>query len=251
MAGNVPGEQESPGQNGVYWRRRAIALGAGIVLVGLVAWSVNGALSGGPATPSAQISRVTASHRGPPAGSGSPAPRTAAPSPSAAATTGHPASRRSGGGHPGKGGAAGGGRPAGQAGACPQNDIVLSLFAPQYNYPAHESPQFQVDVVSIAPVPCTFALGAGHVQLLVKSGGIHRIWDSADCARPAGPQVTRLARGVPLVLPLSWDRKTSVPGCRVPRRPARAGTYTATAYSGRLSSRPLIFVLRAPGVAVP
>ena len=252
MAGNVPGDRKSPGQGGVYWRRRVIALGAGIVLVGLVAWTVNGALSGGPATPSAQISRVTTSHRGQPTEPGSSAAtRSPAPSPSATTATGHPASRRSRDSHPGRGGTGRAGRPPGPAGACRQNDIVLSLFTARYEYPAHESPQFQVDVVSTAPAPCTFVLGAGHVQLVVKAGGIHRVWDSADCAPRARPQVTRLTRGVPAVLPLSWDRKASAPGCPAPRRPARAGTYTATAYSGRLSSRSVIFVLRAPGITVP
>jgi hypothetical protein len=249
MAGNVPGDRKSPGQGGVYWRRRVIALSAGIALVGLVAWTVNGALSGGPATPSAQISRITASHRGQPTGAGgSAATPTPTPSPSASTAAGRPASRRPADRRPGHGGAARAGR---AAGACPQNDIVLSLFTSRYEYPAHESPQFQVDVVSTAPAPCTFALGPGHVWLVVKAGGIHRVWDSADCAPPARPQVARLTRGVPAVLPLSWDRKASAPGCRAPRRPARAGTYTATAYSGRLSSRSLIFVLRAPGITVP
>ena len=136
-------------------------------------------------------------------------------------------------------------------GTCPHGDVVLSLFAARYSYPAHAVPQFQLDVVSTAPGTCTFALGAGHVQLLVRAGGIRRVWDSADCARPAGPQAARLAKGVPAVLNFTWDRKTSAPGCAGCRAAGRPGTYTATAYGGRLSSQPLIFVLRAPGIGVP
>jgi hypothetical protein len=129
--------------------------------------------------------------------------------------------------------------------------MVLSLFAAQYSYPAHELPQFEVDVVSTAHRACTFDLGASNIQLLVRAGGKARVWDSADCVASAGRQVTRLARGVPAVVRISWDRKMSAPGCRLPRKAARPGTYTATAYSGNLLSPTLIFVLSARGIAVP
>jgi hypothetical protein len=128
---------------------------------------------------------------------------------------------------------------------------VLSLFAAQYSYPAHELPQFEVNVVSTAPRACTFDLAARNVQLLVRAGGKAKVWDSADCVASSGRQVTRLARGVPAVMRISWDRKTSARGCRRPRQAARPGTYTATAYSGSLLSPTLIFVLSARGIAVP
>ena len=232
-------------------------------MVGLVAWTVNGALSAGPASPAAQVSRVSAGSTRHPAATSSPAASAAGPTPAVtpdpSAGPGHhasapPARGRQGGGAAGPGhrGRAGHGSPAtGTVGTCPRGDVVLSLFAARYSYPAHALPRFQVDVVSTAPGTCTFALGGGHVQLLVKAGGIRPVWDSADCARPAGPQAARLARGVPAVLNFTWDRKTSAPGCRLPRRAARPGTYTATAYTRQLSSQSLIFVLRAPGIGVP
>ena len=260
MSGITPGNQQSPGQSDVYWRRRVIALAAGIAVVGLVAWTVNGALGGGAASQSAQVTQVNRPGARHPAATGSPAAGpTPAATPDPSPRAGHDASPPPGRGHQGTGAPGRGhrGRTAHRAqaarnvGTCPPGDLVLSLFAARYSYPAHARPQFQVDVVSTAPGTCTFALGAGHVQLLIKAGGIRRVWDSADCARPAGPQAARLAKGVPAVLRFTWDRKTSAPGCRLPRRLARPGTYTATAYSGRMSSQSLIFVLRAPGIGVP
>jgi len=225
-----------------------IALAAGIAVVGLVAWTVNGALGGGAASQSAQVTHVNGGGARHPATTGSPAAGpTPAATPDASPGAGH-ASTPPGRGHSGR--TAHQAQASRNVGTCPPGDLVLSLFAARYSYPAHARPQFQVDVVSTAPGTCTFALGAGHVQLLIKAGGIRRVWDSADCARPAGPQPARLAKGVPAVLSFTWDRKTSAPGCRL-RRAARPGTYTATAYSGRLSSQSLIFVLRAPGIAVP
>jgi hypothetical protein len=240
-----------------------IALAAGITVVGLVAWTVNGALGGGSASQSAQVSRVSAGSTPHPAATSRPAASAAGPTPAAtpdpSAGPGHHASapaargrQGTGAAGPGHSGRAGHGPQAGPTvGTCPGGDVVLSLFAARYSYPAHAQPQFQVDAVSTAPGTCTFALGAGNVQLLVKAGGLRRVWDSADCARPAVPQAARLAKGVPAVLNFTWDRETSAPGCRLPRRAARPGTYTATAYSGQLSSQSLIFVLRAPGIGVP
>jgi hypothetical protein len=108
-----------------------------------------------------------------------------------------------------------------------------------------------VDVVSTAARPCSFDLGAKNVQLVIRAGGERRVWDSADCVRSAGHRMGRLTRGVPAVLRISWDRKTSVAGCRLPGKAAQPDTYTATARSGALRTQSLIFVLGGPGVAVP
>jgi hypothetical protein len=258
MSGDTPSNQPFAGHGGVYWRRRVIALAAGIAVVGLIVWTVNGALGGGAASPSAQVSRVTG--HGHPAGAGRASGTAAASAASPRAT--HPAAGASGPGHsrPPRTGPRGT-HPsqrdtAGKTHPCAPASLVITLFAAQYSYPAHALPRFQADVVSTAPGICSFALTDGRVQLLIKAGGIRRVWDSADCARPApaaraAVAPARLSRGVPAVLWFTWDRKTSVPGCRVPGRAAHPGTYTATATSGRLSSQSLIFVLRAPGIGVP
>lgn len=256
MSGNAPGNHPFPGQGAVYWRRRVIALAAGIAMLGLIVWTINGALGGGTASPSAQVSQIRGHHARPAAAGRASVPATASPEAAAQATrtparpsgpgrSSPPQARTRGArkAHPAA--------VAGKAHPCAPASLVLSLFAARYSYPAHTLPRFQVDVVSTAPGACRFSLGGGHVQLLIKSGGIHRVWDSADCSRPATVTPTRLARGVPAVVQFTWDRKTSAPGCRVPGRAARPGTYTATASSGRLSSQSVIFVLRAPGIAVP
>ncbi len=101
-----------------------------------------------------------------------------------------------------------------------------------------------MDVVSTAPGRCTADLGASPPAHRDQGGREDQIWDSADCAGLA-PRATTLARGVPVMVQITWNRKTSAPGCRAPHRAVRAGTYTATAYSGNLSSRAMAFVLRA------
>ncbi len=235
---------KSAGQVNVYWRRRVIALAAGIGMLTLVTWTVNGALRGGATRRATDLSQTTSQHSTHPV-STTPSPAgTPAPSPSPSAKHGTPATRH----------------PAGQRlpktatarapGACPYADLVLSLFSARYSYPAHASPQFSVDVVSTAPGPCTADLGATYLHIVIRAGGKNQVWDSADCARPA-PRATTLARGVPAVAQITWNRQTSAPGCRARYRAARPGTYTATAYSGKLSSHAIIFVLKGRGIAVP
>ena len=74
---------KSAGEVNVYWRRRVIALAAGIGLLGLVTWTVNGVLGGGTmqASDLSQTSRQHGSHH-----SAQPAPgTTSSPTPASTA----------------------------------------------------------------------------------------------------------------------------------------------------------------------
>jgi hypothetical protein len=241
-------QPKTPGQVNVYWRRRVIALAAGLGMFALVTWTVNGALAGGPRQ-ATDLSQTTSQHPGrpstPPAtsspaaspgGTASATPSPTVPPTASSSATGHAAAKQ----HP-----AGGGRKtaAGASGACPHAGLVLSLFSARYSYPAHAQPAFDVDVVSTASGRCSADLGASHLHVVIRSDG-KQIWDSADCAGLA-PRAITLARGVPATVPITWNRKASAPGCRAAHRAARPGTYTATAYIGNLSSRAVTVVLRA------
>jgi hypothetical protein len=259
-----PADQpKSAGQVDVYWRRRVIALVAGLGMLALVTWAVNGALGGGSTRQASDLSQTTGQHSAPPApGSGSATPGTV-PGSTVPGSTVPGSTVPSRGGTGGTGAAA---SPTGKprptpspsvthhraaAGGCSGADLVLSLSSARYSYPAHARPQFDVSVVSTARGRCTAALGAGHLHILIRTGGKTRVWDSADCARSASPHVTRLARGVPAVVQFTWNRTISAPGCRGPHRSVRPGTYTATAYRGNLSSHSLVFVLKGRGRAAP
>jgi hypothetical protein len=250
-----PADQpKSAGQVNVYWRRRVIALVAGLGMLALVTWTVNGALGGGSTQPTTDLSQTTGHHSARPApGSPSAMPSTVSSDvPSTGATpsaTGKPTPTPSVTHHttakhhhhhqPAA------------AGTCSGANLVLSLSSARYSYPAHARPHFDVSVVSTARGRCTTPLGAAHLNILVRAGGKARVWDSADCIRSTAPRVTTLARGVPAVVRFGWNRTTSAPGCRAAHRAVRPGTYTATAYSGRLSSQAMIFVLKGRGTAVP
>jgi hypothetical protein len=236
----------------VYWRRRVIALVAGLGMLALVTWTVNGVLGSGSTGRTTDLSQSTGHHSAPPtpgAGSSTPGTVPSSPVPSRAGA-GAAGATPSPSGKPTPAPSSSATHHAAAAGTCSAASLVVSLTSARYSYPAHVRPQFDVSVVSTARGRCTAALGAAHLHVRIRTGGKARVWDSADCARSAAARVTRLARGVPVVVQFSWNRTTSAPGCRLPHRAVRPGTYTATAYSGNRSSQAVIFVLKGRGIAV-
>jgi hypothetical protein len=133
--------------------------------------------------------------------------------------------------------------------ACARGDVVLSIRSPQAVYGPGRWPLFGVEAVSTGNRPCRFNMGSRFATVVVSSGRA-RIWGSGDCVHGSGSRLVTLSRGLPSVRWIYWDRATSYPGCRVPRRPARRGAYTAIAFDGRLSSQVMVFMLGRPGTAL-
>ncbi len=205
----------------IYWRRRLLALILGLTALGLVTWAVSGALS--------------SAGRGSPVGS-SLAPRLAGGPSSGGNGAGAPAA--SSPANAGHSTAAAGPPPA--PGFCWRDVIVLSLSVSQASYGQAQLPQFDVDVVSTGPGTCLFNVGAKDVALVIYSGS-RQVWSSADCVAGNGSLVTALQHGVPTVLPISWNRQGSAPGCAAGTARAAAGSYSATVRDGSLASNSVTF----------
>jgi hypothetical protein len=251
MGPNAPRDQQRAPQPDIYWRRRVIALALGIAIIGLLAWAVNGVVSGSNATSSAADVGHPKSVTVPPAsapvtpsvapsGFGASAQASVAnsPGPSSSPTPSPSPTRKTvTTAHTGDG--------------CVAGNIVITLTAASDSYGSGVLPNFGATVVSTSAHTCAFDIGAKEgVRLVIKSGPA-RVWASSDCPASAGTRITHLARGVPTTLHISWDRKTSVPGCQSAASVARPGTYTATVYSGLIRSNTVVFVLRGAGIAVP
>jgi hypothetical protein len=227
-----------------YWRRRVVVLGAGVGLLTVLSWAVNGLLvarsTAGPAIPpsgalaaNSATPAASTDHTLPPP---SPSPRAdPAPSPHPSTTPSH-ASRRA--------------AASGRAARCAAGDVTLKLSSPQYWYQQGKTPRFTVRAVSGQSQPCRFNVGTRFVSVIVDHGS-RRVWSSADCASTDGSAVAVLTRSRPAVLHLSWDRQTSSPGCTGTRRPVRTGEYQVTAVAGHLHSATVHVVLGAKGASGP
>jgi hypothetical protein len=127
-----------------------------------------------------------------------------------------------------------------QMASCGRGDVVLTLVSPRYSYAPGAQPLFGVEAVSTGARACRFDMGS-RVATVVVTSGRTRIWGSADCARGNGSREAVLTRGVPAVRWVTWDLRTSAPGCRPKGRLVRQGAYAAIAFDGLLTSTIIVF----------
>jgi hypothetical protein len=220
-----------------YWRRRVLVFAVGIGLLTALSWTVNGILAGRSSADRAASagSRGAAGPAAARTSSGRALPGSSASARPASAPSRHPSVVNS---------------PAsGAALACAPGAVTLRLSSPQYWYQAGKMPSFTVHAVSHEEQPCRFNMGTKFVSVVIASA--RRIWSSADCVSGSGSNMIVLARGRPAVLRVSWDRRTSSPGCSGTSYAAAPGEYTVIAVAGRLRSKTVNLVLGAPGASGP
>ncbi len=234
-----------------YWRRRFLVLAVGLAILGAAAWGLSDALRVHPGAGTATGQHGAAPGRFAGAGAAPAGPRHGGRAP--ASGTG----RRGGAGRSQRRKSAGAGtvartRPTAKPSAsgfggfkpafCSWHSIVLSLSAAQVDFGRGQEPGFSLSVVSTQPADCSFNVGPGHLALVIKEGPA-RVWSSADCVSGTGNLVAALRRGVPTVVSIGWNRRTSSPGCAGPVREVPAGTYTGYAADGSIASPPVTFRL--------
>jgi len=225
-----------------YWRRRLVVLGLGAALLTGLSWAVNGLLTAsstaGPVTAAGGAPAASRARHGP-ARAHSTAKRAAPAASPAPHHTAAPARHRAARQAP---------VPA-NAPACGLGGVTLSVSSPQYWYQPGKTPRFTVHAASDGQ-PCRFNMGAKFVSVVVSTGG-RRVWSSADCVSGAGSHVVVLGRGTPAALHVSWDRRTSAPGCDGAGTLVRPGEYHVIAAAGAQHSRSVNIVLGAKGVSGP
>jgi hypothetical protein len=141
-------------------------------------------------------------------------------------------------------------KPPGSERPCAPADITLLLSSPQFWYQTGKTPYFAVRAVSDSRQPCSFNMGAKFVSVVIDSHG-RRIWNSADCVSGGGSNEIVLTSGVQAVLNVSWNRRTSSPGCTGSSQAVGAGEYQVAATTRGLRSKTLNLVLGAEGASGP
>ncbi len=238
----VRGARSHPGRvsQATYWRRRITVLGVAAGLLTGLSWAVNGVLSAS-STAGQPTSAGSAGAGSTPAAHTTRDPAVTSPSPTPSPrSTSAPAKHR-----PARHAHA----PAATL-ACARGSAALTVSSTQGFYQPGKTPSFTVHVTSQASRPCRFNMSAKFVSVVIAADG-RRIWSSADCACGAAANMVGIASDRPAALRLSWDRRTSSPGCSGSGQLVRPGEYQVRAVAGRLHSRSVNFVLGAKGQSGP
>ncbi|MCZ2830071.1 MucR family transcriptional regulator [Modestobacter sp. VKM Ac-2986] len=202
----------------VYWRRRLLALGCAVGVLGGGGWLGASLASGSPdgdatvAAPSDDAART-------PPGLEQVVPSlaavqvpTASPTPSAApATSEAPAA----------------GVPAGPTavGPCSDDMIGVEVRPDPPSAAVGSKPTFELVVTNVSPVACVRTVDAPLQEIILIDDDGDRVWGSNDCFPETAVGERTLQPGESVVFPVPWGGLTSEPGCAADRTNPPAGTY--------------------------
>ncbi|WP_406040076.1 hypothetical protein OG799_30425 [Micromonospora sp. NBC_00898] len=224
----------------IYWRRRAVVLGAGLLFLIVLLYSCNGPRNTS-ATPASTSSPTGAAPSGAAESSG-PVLTPQSSDPSAAPDD-------SGGGS--EGGPAGGGTattdaPAGPAapvvddGTCTDAEILVTPVALPATAQRGTVVNLQLKIKNKSQRTCSRDVGADLQELFIKSGA-EKVWSSDTCGTGKGSDVQSFTPGFERLYELGWNgRDTSRCNAGLAAGPyAPIGTYQVFARVGTKLSQPV------------
>ncbi|MBF6124738.1 hypothetical protein [Nocardia brasiliensis] len=212
----------------IYWRRRALAIGALVVALALVIWLVltvsRGGDSPGDSKPVAAGSSTSVPSKA--ADPSTPKPSGSAESSAPPSTSAAPASNE----------------PA--AGQCPDQSLAIKISVDQPTYRVGEQPNFRMVITNISSTQCQRDMNSAQIQASVLSlDGQRRFWTSSDCSPVDESNARNLKPGEQALFTVRWSGTTSQQGCVGERVPVPAGAYQVVAQFGSLHSSPEPFNL--------
>ncbi|KIA61828.1 hypothetical protein [Nocardia vulneris] len=212
----------------IYWRRRALAIGALVVALALVIWLVLTVSRGGDSPGDSK-----------PVAAGS---STSVPSKSADPSTPKPSGSAESSAPPSTSAAPASNEPA--AGQCPDQSLAIKISVDQPTYRVGEQPNFRMVITNISSTQCQRDMNSAQIQASVLSlDGQRRFWTSSDCSPVDESNARNLKPGEQALFTVRWSGTTSQQGCVGERVPVPAGAYQVVAQFGSLHSSPEPFNL--------
>lgn len=227
-------EPHGPLPSQIYWRRRALAIGIAVVVVGIIAAIVAVIVtsSSGAETKSADEPSAAAAPPTPLPGENPEVktpvvpPAQHAPPPTAtptAAVTPPPLLK--------------------EGDDCPDSTLAVKGITSQPEYVVGDQPKFTMVVTNIGLVACKRDVGAAVLAAYVYSLDNNRLWSNLDCAPSNETLVKTFNPGEQVTTEVTWTGMGSAPQCPMPRQPIGPGTYNLMVQLGNLRSAPVPFIL--------
>lgn len=232
-------EPQGPLPAQIYWRRRALAIGIAVVVVGVVAAIVavimTNSSSGSENTAADQSNETAAQEAAPPTPLPGedpavktpivpPAQHAPPPTPTPTAAVTPPPVLKEGD-------------------DCPDSTLAVKGITSQPEYVVGDQPKFTMVVTSIGLVACKRDVGAAVLAAYVYSLDNTRLWSNLDCAPSNETLVKTFNPGEQVTTEVTWTGMGSAPQCPLPRQPIGPGTYNLVVQLGNLRSAPVPFIL--------
>ena len=238
-------EPRGPLPTEIYWRRRGLALGVAVVVIGIAVATVVAFVSSSAGAKPASADKP-ASAQGHPGANAPEAPQ--APQPA-----GQPEGNIPVVAPPGQNPesvtptAAVQPPPVLKEGDdCPDSTLAVKGLTNSPQYFIGDQPKFTMVVTNIGLVSCKRDVGAAVLAAYVYSLDNKRLWSNLDCAPSNETLVKAFTPGEQVTTAVTWTGMGSAPHCPLPRPAIGPGTYNLVVQLGNLRSQTVPFILNQP-----
>jgi hypothetical protein len=234
-------EPRGPLPTEIYWRRRGLALGIAVVVIGIAVATVIAFVGGSAGAKPAGSDKANSAQNKP----GAPAPPQAPPpgqesvnpvappqglnpeSPTPTAAVMPPPVLKEGD-------------------DCPDSTLAVKGLTSAPQYFIGDQPKFTMVVTNIGLVSCKRDVGAAVLAAYVYSLDNKRLWSNLDCAPSNETLVKSFTPGEQVTTAVTWTGMGSAPHCPLPRPAIGPGTYNLVVQLGNLRSLTVPFILNQP-----
>ena len=225
----------------IYWRRRGLALGIAVVVIGIAVATVIAFMGGSagakpanvkagsaqntPAAPPPQVPPPPGQEGAIPVAPPQQGQNPEAPTPTAAVQP--PPVLKEGD-------------------DCPDSTLAVKGLTNAPQYFIGDQPKFTMIVTNIGLVACKRDVGAAVLAAYVYSLDNKRLWSNLDCAPSNETLVKTFTPGEQVTTAVTWTGMGSSPHCPLPRPAIGPGTYNLVVQLGNLRSLTVPFILNLP-----
>ncbi|MFW0152939.1 hypothetical protein ACNUDN_24450 [Mycobacterium sp. smrl_JER01] len=235
-------EPHGPLPRQIYWRRRALALGIAVLVIGIIAAVVAVVAMNSTSNEQPTANESPAAEAAPPPLPGEnpevkspiqpPAQQAPPPTPTPTAAVVPP-------------------RILQEGDDCPDSTLAVKGITNQPQFIVGDQPKFTMVVTNIGLVACQRDVGAAVLAAYVYSLDNERLWSNLDCAPSNETLIKTFQPGEQVTTEVTWTGMGSAPNCPLPRQPIGPGTYNLVVQLGNLRSATVPFILAPSADAIP
>ncbi|ODR05733.1 hypothetical protein AWC25_10875 [Mycobacterium sherrisii] len=234
-------EPRGPLPTEIYWRRRGLALGIAVVVIGIAVATIIAFMGNNAGAKPASVSKPGSAQNTPVA-----SPPQAPPPPGQEGATPVPAPQ---GQNPESVTPTAAVQPPPvlkEGDDCPDSTLAVKGLTNAPQYFIGDQPKFTMVVTNIGLVACKRDVGAAVLAAYVYTLDNKRLWSNLDCAPSNETLVKTFTPGEQVTTAVTWTGMGSAPHCPLPRPAIGPGTYNLVVQLGNLRSLPVPFIMNQP-----